>query len=126
MNPAAAIAQSGLAAATLKLNVAAGNIANANDTSAVGQSGYQPLDVVDSPVPGGGVSAQAVTAKPASLIVYDPMSPAANAQGLVLAPEIDPIQEIGLLRTAHQAFAYSLKALRASNQDEQTLLDLKT
>jgi flagellar basal-body rod protein FlgC len=126
VTPAAAIAQSGLAAATLKINVTASNIANADDTSAVGDPGYQRQDVVDSPVPSGGVTAQAVTVKPASLIVYDPLSAVANTQGLVQAPEIDPIQEVGLLQTAGRAFAYSLKALRVANQEEQTLLDLKT
>jgi flagellar basal-body rod protein FlgC len=112
MMPAAAIAQSGLAAATLKLNVAARNLANANDTSAVGAAG--------------GVSAQAVTVKPASLIIYDPLTAAANVQGLVQAPEIDPIREIGTLQTSRTAFAYSLKALRVANQEQHTLLDLKT
>jgi flagellar basal-body rod protein FlgC len=121
---AADIALSGLAAATLKLNASASNIANAGDTSAVGASGYKPVQVVNSPTPGGGVTAQAVTVKPSSLIVYDPMSPVANAQGLVQAPQIDPIQEIGMLQTARTAFAYSLKALRVANQEQKALLDV--
>ncbi len=126
MDSAAAIAQSGLAAATLKLNASASNTANADDTSPVGTAGYQPLKVVNDPVPGGGVKAQAVTVKPSSLLIYDPLSPVANAQGLAEAPEIDPIHEVVNQLEAGRAFAYSLKALRVANQEQQTLLDLKT
>ena len=45
VTPVAAIAQSGIAAATLKLNASASNLANANDTSALGAKGYQPIQV---------------------------------------------------------------------------------
>jgi flagellar basal-body rod protein FlgC len=126
VTPVAAIAQSGLAAATLKLSASASNTANARDTSAVGASGYQPLGVVDSAVPDGGVTAQAVNLKPASLLAYDPTSPLSNPQGYVQAPEIDPISEISSQMAASQAFAYSLKVLRAAKQEQQTLVDLKT
>ncbi len=127
MTPAAAIAVSGLAAATLKLNVSASNLANANDTSALGSSnGYKPLGVIDTPVGGGGVIATAVTLKPGSLIAYDPTSPLASAQGLVLAPEIDPVTEISNQIAAGHAFAFSLDALQVAEEDQKALLDLKT
>ena len=126
MTPAAAIALSGMTAATLRLNVSASNLANAQDEAPVGAPGYQPLGVVQSPAPGGGVAARAVTLKPASFLSYDAASPLANAQGLVSAPEIDPVSEIGAQISAGSAFAFSLKALEAANQTEKALLDLKT
>jgi flagellar basal-body rod protein FlgC len=121
-----AIALSGIAAATLKLNASASNVANANDTSALGAKGYLPVKVDNSALPGGGVVAQAVTLKPGSTIIYDPTSAAANARGYVQAPEIDPISETSNMLAAGAAFAFSVKVLKAANQDEKTLLDMKT
>jgi flagellar basal-body rod protein FlgC len=127
VTPATAIALSGLTAATLKLNTSASNLANVDDTSPVGStSGYQPLQVQNSAAPGGGVIAKAVTVKPASLLAYDPSSPVANAQGLVQAPEIDPITEVTNQLAASQAFAYQLKVLQTANENEKTLLNLQT
>lgn len=126
MTPVAAIAASGLAAATLKLTVSASNLANAGDAAPVGSSsGYQPLTTEQSPAPGGGVIARAVAARPSSLVVYDPTSPLADAHGLILAPEIDPIIEIANQLAAGRAFAFSLEALKVADENEKTLLDLK-
>ena len=126
MTPVAAIAQSGIAAATLKLNASASNIANADDTSAVGAAGYQPIEVNNSAVPAGGVLAQAVTLKPGTMVIYDPTSAAADARGFVQGPEIDPIAEISNAVAAGRAFAWNVKVLKAADKQEKTLLDLKT
>jgi flagellar basal-body rod protein FlgC len=121
----AAIAASGLVAATLKLSVSASNIANAGDEARIGsKSAYQPRATVQTSVGGGGVVARAVTAKPASLIAYDPTSPLADANGLILAPEIDPINEISNHFQASQAFAFSLEALKVADENDKTLLDM--
>ena len=126
MSTVDAIALSGIAAATLKLNASASNLANANDTSAPGAKGYQPIQVDNSALPGGGVLAQAVTLKPGNTIIYDPTSAAADVRGYVQAPQIDPITETSNTLAAGQAFAFSVKVLQAANQNEQTLLDMKT
>jgi flagellar basal-body rod protein FlgC len=126
VTPIAAIAQSGIAAATLKLNAAASNLANAGDTSAIGASGYQPIAVDNSATPDGGVAARAVTLNTPPIVAYDPTSPVANARGYVDAPEIDPISEVSNTLAAGRAFAFSVKVLKAADKDQQTLLDLKT
>ena len=127
MTPIAAIAGSGLAAATLGLNVSASNLANANDTSAPGsKSAYAPRGVSQSPTPGGGVSAQVVTLKSAQLLVYDPVSPVAGVGGMVQTPEIDPIDEISNQIAAGRAFAFSLEALKAADDEQKSLLDIRT
>ena len=125
MTPVAAIAQSGLTAATLKLNSSASNLANAGDRSAVGAKGYQPTEVENSALPNGGVVAQAVTLSPGTTIIYDPTAAAANARGFVQAPEIDPITEVSNMLAAGRAFAFSVKVLKSADADEKTLLDLK-
>ncbi|HEY1750419.1 MAG TPA: flagellar basal body rod C-terminal domain-containing protein [Caulobacteraceae bacterium] len=127
MPPVSAISQSGLAAATLRLNVSASNLANIDDTSPVGSAqGYQPGTVVQSALPGGGVAAQAVTLSSAQLLAYDPTAAIANDQGLVQAPDIDPISEITNQLAASRAFAFNLDALKAAEEDQQSLLDIST
>ncbi|MFI4933466.1 MAG: flagellar basal body rod protein FlgC [Caulobacterales bacterium] len=126
MSPAAAIALSGMTAATVQLTTSASNLANANDASAVGTPGYQPLETMNSPAPGGGVTAKAVTIKQPAVLSYDPTSPLANAEGLISTPEIDPIGEIGNQIVAGRAFAFSLKALEIADENDKVLLDLKT
>ena len=126
MTPAAAIAQSGIAAATLRLTVSASNLANANDASAPGgPPAYSPLAVTESAAAGGGVVARAVTAKTAQLLVYDPASPVAGVGGMVQTPEIDPVSEITNQIAAGRAFAFSLEALKAADEEQQSLLDIK-
>jgi flagellar basal-body rod protein FlgC len=126
VTPVAAIAQSGIAAATLELNASASNVVNAGDASALGAKGYQPIQVNNSAVPLGGVLAQAVTLKPGTMIIYDPTSAAANALGFAQAPEIDPIAEMSNTLAAGRAFAFSVKVLKTADKEEKTLLDMKT
>jgi flagellar basal-body rod protein FlgC len=125
MGPAAAIALSGLDAAGLRLSVSAGNLANAEDASAVGGPGFQPAQVVTSPAPGGGVAANAVSVKPASLLAYDPGSPLAGVTGMIDTPDIDPVSEISNQLSAQHAFAASLSAFQTATAEEKTLLDMK-
>jgi flagellar basal-body rod protein FlgC len=123
----AGIAQSGLTAATQQVNASASNLANANDSSPVGStSGFQPVQVQNVTAPGGGIVGKAVTVKPASLISFDPSSPVANAQGLALEPNIDPIAEVTNQLVGGHAFAFSLLALRAADEEEKSLLDIKS
>jgi flagellar basal-body rod protein FlgC len=126
VTPAAAIAQSGIAAATLRLTVSASNLANANDASAPGgPPAYSPRAVRQSAAAGGGVIARAVSAKTAQLLVYDPASPVAGVGGMVQTPEIDPISEITNQIAAGRAFAFSLEALKAAEEEQQSLLDVR-
>ena len=126
MSPAAAIALSGLTAASLKVETSAANLVGAQEASPVGASGgFQALGVVETPSPTGGVVATAVTLKSGPLVAFDPASAAANAAGLVLTPEIDPIAEIAGLIAGSQAFAFSLEALKVADENEKALLDLK-
>ena len=126
MSTAAAIALSGLTAAQLLVETSAANLVNAVDTPRVGSNGaFQALGVALSPNPAGGVTATAITLKTGPLVAFDPASAAANAVGLVVTPEIDPIAEIAGLVAGAQAFAFSLEALKVADEDDKALLDLK-
>ncbi|SRR5579871_4683893 len=127
MTPVPGIALSGLVAATTALTASASNLANAGDTAKVGaKPAYNPRAVHDTSAPGGGVVATVVTLKPGQMLAFDPTSAMANAQGLVQAPEIDPVSEISNQIAAGHAFAFSLEALKAADDEQKTLLDLKT
>jgi len=125
VTPVAAIALSGLDAATLKLSTSASNIANADDRARLGARGYRPLGTVQSALPTGGVAAQAVTLKSGGFVIYDPTSSLANARGFLQAPEIDPISEVSNFIAAGQAYAFQVKVLRVADKEQKSLLDAK-
>src|SRR5579871_5689275 len=107
MTPVTGIALSGIVAATTALNASASNLANANDTAKVGgKPAYNRVAVQNTAAAGGGV--------------------VANVQGLVQQPEISPVTEITNQLTAGRAFAFSLEALKAADEEQKTLLDIKT
>jgi flagellar basal-body rod protein FlgC len=78
------------------LDMIAGNIANANDISPVGQPGYRSESPIAVPAqtgnpPGGvaaGVTMAGVALGPKGKLAYDPASPYANAQGYVQYPSV--------------------------------------
>jgi flagellar basal body rod protein FlgC len=98
MTPAVAIALSGLHAATLKLNAAATNLANAEDAQRAQTSAA--------------TTARAAALKPGS--------------GLLSMPEISPILEVANQAEAGLAFSAALKVFGIARKEEKTLLDLKT
>jgi len=120
------ITASALVAAALKLSASAANIANAQDAARVGaRPAFKPFGVQNSPLPGGGVVATAVTLGPSQTLAFDPTSPLANPQGLVQLPEVDPVSEISNQLAGSQAFAFALKALKVADDEERTLLNIK-
>ncbi|MEJ0066942.1 MAG: flagellar basal body rod C-terminal domain-containing protein [Caulobacteraceae bacterium] len=65
-----------------------------------------------------------MTLKPGTTVIYDPTASAANALGLVQAPEIDPIAETSNMLAAGRAFAFSVKVLKAADDEDKTLLNM--
>jgi flagellar basal-body rod protein FlgC len=137
---AQSIAQSGMAAATLRLEAAASNLANAqsdgvlppSDGSALdpkAQSVYAPrrIDQVSlSPSASkvSGVSAQ-ITAEPDFFASYKPGSTFADAQGMVAAPNVDPVTETVQLITVEQSFRSNMSVYKTADAMMQMVLDIK-
>lgn len=129
------IAASGLQAAGLQFSAAASNIANLNDSGPVpgtppqqpqaqGQgASYQPLTVVQSPVPGGGVSASIQPSLPAHTLAYDPGAPFANMQGMVAMPNTDLATQMADLGQAANDFKANLAVYAASSRMFKSLLN---
>ena len=137
------IATSGLNAASLRLNVAASNIANISTTGplpATGGSGtsananfpavYQPLQVnqadqTSGSTPGG-VTATVSTVSPGFVPQYDPNAPFANQDGLVAAPNIDLASQFVELLVAKYTFAANAKVIQSYSDTTKSLLDITT
>jgi flagellar basal-body rod protein FlgC len=144
------IATSGLNAASLRLNVAASNIANVSTTGPLpapagsgastgpGSPGiaptfppaYVPLRVdqvaQSSGATPGGTSATVSTVSPSYIAQSDPSAPFANQDGLVAAPNVDLTDQFVQLATAKYSFIANAKVIQAYSETEKTLLDITT
>jgi flagellar basal-body rod protein FlgC len=137
------IAASGLSVASLRLNVAANNIANASTTGplpAAGGSGasgsadnsngnsnfsaYVPLQVNQVAQSGGGTAATVSAVSPGSVVQYDPSASFANQDGLVAAPNVDLASQFVQLLTAKYSFAANAKVIQAYANTTKSLLDI--
>ncbi|WP_456622257.1 MULTISPECIES: flagellar basal body rod protein FlgC [unclassified Bradyrhizobium] len=143
------IATSGLSAASLRVSVAASNIANISTTGPLPASGgsstsagagssgiaptfpaaYVPLRVdqvsqSSGSTPGGTV-ATVSTVSPSYTVQSDPSAPFANQDGLVAAPNVDLVSEFAELATAKYSFIANAKVIEAYSETEDTLLDIK-
>jgi len=127
------VAGSGLAAERLRMDVTAGNLANAETTQGANGQPYRRREVVLQEAPIGGESfgsmlASASTSSPAAGVqvagivedaspprqVYDPGNPAANAQGYVQMPNVNPVTEMVDLISASRSYEANVTAMQAS------------
>lgn len=137
---AQSIAQSGMSAATLRLDAAASNLANAQSDGALppvdgsapdpqAKAVYAPrrIDQVSlSPTASkaAGVSAE-VTAAPDFFASYKPDAAYADAQGMVATPNVDPVDQTVQLITAEQSFRANMSVYKTSDAMMQMVLDIK-
>ncbi|MBB4256221.1 MULTISPECIES: flagellar basal body rod protein FlgC [unclassified Bradyrhizobium] len=140
------IATSGLSAASLRVNVAASNIANVQTTGPLpGSGGSSPSAVTGSPgiaptfpaayVPlrvdqvdqtPGGTIAKVSTVSPSYTAQSDPSASFANQDGLVAAPNVDIAGEFVQLAAAKYSFIANAKVIQAYAETTESLLDITT
>jgi flagellar basal-body rod protein FlgC len=137
------IATSGLSAASLRLDVAANNIANALTTGplpATSGSGapaggsssnnsnlpavYVPLQVNQAAQSSGGTVATVSAVSPGFTAQSDPGAWFANQDGLVAAPNVDLASQFVQLLTAKYAFAANAKVVQSYADTTRSLLDI--
>lgn len=131
MGDALAIAVSGLNAASQRMDAAAGNIANAQDTASLtpqpGQpKPYQPVDVVQTASPTGGTIASYHPVTPASNAIFEPNSPFADSNGLVAAPNVDLAQQLVDTIVARISYDANAKVMQAAAHQQGYLLNIFT
>ena len=130
------ISSTGLTAQRLRMDVTAENLANAQSV------GYRRKDVVVRETPSGdgfsGVLAGAMGSPAGSGVeveqiaqdntpgrrVYDPGNPAADRQGYVRMPNVNPVTEMVDLIDASRAYESNVTAMQAAKQMFSKTLDL--
>ena len=124
-------ALSGMMAATRRLDASASNVANAQSdgplagANASSPAAYQPVEVVQSAGTGGnGTVATYAPVKPATVPAYDPSAPYADSQGLVAAPNVDPVRETVNQLTARASYEANLRTVQTADRMQKSLLDI--
>lgn len=141
------VAGSGLAAERLRMDVTAGNLANAQTTQGADGQPYRRREVVLQEAQAGGQSfgsmltsavAGSASASPASGVqvagivedpaaprrVYDPGHPDADAQGYVTLPNVNPVTEMVDLIGASRSYEANVTAMQAAKQLFSKTLEL--
>jgi flagellar basal-body rod protein FlgC len=132
MSIASAIAISGLNAASLRLQVAASNIANSRSDGPLPGApnpenvppAYSALRINQTDVVRGGARATVVAASPATVQTYDSSASFADANGMVASPNVDLANEFAQLIIARYAFAANAQVIRADAQMSASLLNI--
>jgi len=125
------IAGSGLTAQRLRMDVASGNIANAESTRTAAGGPYRPESVVftaqavspNASAPGVG-AVQIVTPNTGPLRVYDPTHPDADAQGFVSYPDVDVATQVADLMGAARSYSLNSTVAQAAKQQALDALEL--
>ncbi len=135
------VAGTGLAAERLRMDVTAGNLANAETTQGADGQPYRRREVVLQEAPAAGQSFDAMLAGASSSSpvngvqvagivddpspprqVYDPTNPDANRQGYVSMPNVNPVTEMVDLISASRSYEANVTAMQAAKTDfTQTL-----
>jgi flagellar basal-body rod protein FlgC len=128
------ISGSALTAQRLRMDVIAGNIANADSTRVNGQrQPYQRQQVVFTPLNNQGASSPGDGLQVASIVkdqspgrqVYDPANPDADPNtGLVAYPNVDTTTEMTDMLSANRAYEANVTVLNSIKQMAQRSIDL--
>jgi len=132
MSSVGSIAASGMAAASLRLQVSANNVANAISSGplpGVAAAGSFPaayrVQIVDQvDIAGGGTRATVRKASPGTVPAYSPSAPYANSQGMVANPEVDLASEIVQQMMARISFAANARMVKTDAQMTKAFLDI--
>jgi flagellar basal-body rod protein FlgC len=126
---ASQIAASALRAQQGRMRIIAENLANANSTAKTpGGNPYVRQEPVFEPTPvAGGTGVRMSRAQPDSTafkVQYDPGNPAADTQGYVKMPNVDPLIEALDMRSAQRAYEANLNVISTSSAMTTRTLDL--
>jgi flagellar basal-body rod protein FlgC len=129
------VAGSGLSAERLRMDVTAGNLANAQTTQGANGQPYQRREVVlqeasssgfgamlsgaiagvSSASPASGVQVAGIVADPSPpRRVYDPGHPDADAQGYVTMPNVNPVTEMVDLISSSRSYEADVTAMQSA------------
>ncbi|MEE8231242.1 MAG: flagellar basal body rod protein FlgC [Qipengyuania citrea] len=117
------IAAAGMKAQGLRLRVLAENMANADTLpSAPGDQPYRRKvvtfrNVLDRQLGARTVRVDQIRSDPSAFVRrFDPQHPAADSDGYVLAPNVNPLIEMADMREALRSYEASLNVIRAAKE----------
>lgn len=120
------IAGSALAAQTLRLNVTASNLANAESVSSSVDQTYRARHPVFSAVLDGELGKQSSTASVQVLGVvesqaplerrYLPEHPMADSDGFVYMPNVNPVEEMANMMSASRAYQNNVEVMNTTKE----------
>lgn len=128
-----AIAGSALSAQSQRLNVVASNLANADSAVSAGGGAYRAKQVIFQATPmggsrlqyGAGVKVAAVIDDPSPMRrAYDPRHPAADEQGYVTYPNVNPVEEMVNMISASRAYQTNIDIMNTAKSMHLKLLTL--
>lgn len=126
-----AAAQSGLRAQAERLRIVAENLANAETTATTaGGDPYRrktiSFEAMLDPQTGAETVAVRAIEKDQShfRLTYDPAHPAADAEGYVKRPNVQPLMEMANMREASRSYEANLNMIEAGRRMRSQLLDL--
>lgn len=124
------IAGSALNAQSVRLNTTASNIANADSVAGADGQPYRAKEVVFTATQMGGPYSQGVkvsqvveSAAPMRM-TYDPKNPAANADGYVAMPNVDPVEEMVNMISASRAYQTNAEVMNTAKTLMQRTLTI--
>lgn len=123
------VAASGMRAQQARMRIIAENLANANSTSRVagGDPYRRQVPIFEPQAVGGGegVRMSRVEAdRKAFRTTYDPGHPAANGEGYVALPNVDPLIEALDMKEAQRAYEANLNVIETARSMEMRTLEL--
>ena len=132
MSIASTIAVSGMAAAVMRLDIAASNIANSLSAGPLPDAAnpekfpaaYTPLRVDQVDLASGGTTAIVNRVSPESVPAFDPGAPYADASGQVAMPNVDLGNEIVQTMIARLTYAANAQVVRADAQMTAVLFSI--
>jgi flagellar basal-body rod protein FlgC len=131
LKAAMAISASGMKAQGTRLRVISENLANADSTAQT--PGGEPFrrklitfrNMLDRTLGADTVKVDKIMPDPADFeLKYDPHHPAANSEGYVLTPNVNPLIEITDMREAQRSYEANLNVIETSKSMIQRAIDI--
>ena len=119
------ISGSGMSAQTLRLNLTASNMANANSVASSPEEAYKSRQAVFSATLQNAISQGHSTGVETKGVVesqanhemrYEPGHPLANEEGYIFSSNVDPIEEMANMMSASRSYQNNIEVLNTSKK----------
>ena len=119
------IAGSAMTAQSMRLNVVASNMANADSVTGADGQPYRTKQVIFQAQPLGGVNVTRVIDDPSPMkVVYDPQNPFADGQGYVTMPNVNVVEEMTNMISASRSYQANVEMMNTAKTLLQRTLTL--